>query len=249
MTGGCAPGRGLQSRLAATFGLALAIAGCAARDSLDNMAKTDPLEPLNRVFYKVNDVGDHYVLRPIAKGYVKATPRLLRTGAGHFFDNVGYPVVIVNDFLQGKLRQGGADSARFLLNSTVGVLGIFDPATEIGLTQHDEDLGQTLAVWGAPAGPFLMIPLIGPRTTTHLIGSLGDSYVSPLVNYHDSYVRWDLLIFQTIHRRSTLLQVDEEIRKAFDPYVFIRDAYLQNRAYLIYDGRVPEDELRPPDEE
>jgi phospholipid-binding lipoprotein MlaA len=225
------------------------MSGCTSLHSrLDQMAKTDPLEPVNRVMYKINDTGDKYVLRPVAKGYQKGTPRVIRMGVGHFFDNLTYPVVLVYDFLQGKLRQGGADTARFLFNSIVGLGGLFDPATEIGLAQHEEDFGQTLAVWGAPAGPFLMVPLLGPKTTTHLIGTLGDNIVSPVAQYNNSEVRIALLALQQIHRRSTLLGVDEEIRKAFDPYVFIRDAYLQNRNYQINDGNVSDDDLIPPDD-
>lgn len=242
--------RRAQLRLVlAVLGAVLGISGCAMRQKLDNMAQEDPLEPVNRVFYKVNDLGDRYVLRPVAKGYVRVTPRVFRLGATHFFDNLGYPVVVVNDFLQGKGRQGSADAARLLLNSTIGLLGILDPATDIGLAQHDEDFGQTLAVWGMPAGPFLMVPLVGPRTTTHALGSLGDNLVSPLHIYSDASVRSKLVVFQTIHRRSTFLQVDDEIRQSFDPYVFIRDAYLQNRNYLIHDGKVPEEELLPADED
>lgn len=238
----------------ATFGLVLAalltVGGCTSlRARVDNMAKTDPLEPVNRVMYKINDTGDQYVLRPVAKGYQKGTPRVVRLGVGHFFENLTYPVVFVNDFLQGKFRQGGADASRFIVNTIVGLGGLFDPATEIGLGLHDEDFGQTLAVWGAPAGPFLMVPLLGPRTTTHLIGSLTDNFVSPVAQYNNSEIRAGLLALQTIHRRSTLLGIDEEVRKAFDPYVFIRDAYLQNRNYQIHDGYVPEDDLIPPDEE
>jgi phospholipid-binding lipoprotein MlaA len=228
----------------------LLLAGCASTyQRLDNMAKTDPLEPVNRVMYRINDVGDRYALRPVAKGYQKAFPRVIRMGVGHFFDNLTYPLVFVNDFLQGKPRQGSADAARFLVNTIVGLGGLFDAASELGLAPHEEDLGQTLAVWGAPAGPFLMVPLLGPRTTTHLVGWFGESYISPVSQYNNSDVRTALLALQTIHRRSTLLSVDEELRKAFDPYVFIRDAYLQNRNYQIHDGNVPEDDLIPPDEE
>lgn len=236
-------------RIAVLATLVNTLAGCTTRERLDKMAQEDPLEKVNRVVYKVNDAGDRYVLRPVAKGYEKATPRALRIGATHFFDNLTGPVVIVNDFLQGKVRQGGADFARFAINTTVGLFGIFDPASDAGLVQHDEDLGQTLAVWGVPNGPFLMVPLLGPRTVNHLIGSLGDNYFSPIMRYSDSSVRPKVFIYQTVHRRSQLLAVDEEFRKAFDPYVFIRDAYLQNRNFLIHDGRVPEEELLPEEEE
>jgi phospholipid-binding lipoprotein MlaA len=228
--------------------LALSLAGCASRESLDRMAERDPLEKANRVVYAVNDFGDHYLVRPLAKGYEKITPRILRVGATHFFDNLGYPVVVINDFLQGKFRQGGTDLGRLVMNTSIGLLGVFDPATDVGLVQHDEDLGQTLAVWGMPNGPYLMVPFLGPRTFTHLVGSLGDNIYSPMFRYPDASLRSKLYIYQGLHRRSTLLAVDEEVRKAFDPYVFVRDAYLQNRSYLIHDGNVPDQDLLPEEE-
>ena len=141
----------------------------------------DPFEPVNRVIYKVNDFGDRYVARPVARAYEKATPGAFRLGASNFLDNLRYPITIVNDFLQGKVRQGGADFARFALNSTVGLLGLFDPATDMGLEKHDEDFGQTLAVWGVPEGPYLMVPVFGPYTVTSAVGDLADTQISPLV--------------------------------------------------------------------
>jgi phospholipid-binding lipoprotein MlaA len=146
------------------------------------------------------------------------------------------------------VRQGGADLTRFLLNSTVGLLGIFDPASDAGFPRHKEDLGQTLAVWGVPAGPYFMVPVFGPYTLGHGFGDLADTQVSPLTQYPDSSLTAKLGIFYMVHERYQLLDATEEVRAAFDPYIFVRDAYFQHRQYLIHDGNVPEDELFPEDE-
>jgi len=202
----------------------------------------DPFEPMNRAFFAFNDAGDRWVLRPVAKAWERSTPPPARRGASNFFGNLRYPITIVNQFLQGKFAEGGRDVARFLINTTVGLGGIFDPASEMGLRKNIEDFGQTLVVWGVPDGPFLMVPLVGPRTVTHAVGSLADLYVDPLVQWPDSSVSSKAGIVFVIHERSTLLGADQQVREAFDPYVFIRDAYLQNRRYRILDGQLPDDD-------
>jgi phospholipid-binding lipoprotein MlaA len=207
----------------------------------------DPFEPFNRVVYRVNDWGDRYIARPAAKAYEKGTPRAFRAGAGNFFDNLRYPITIVNDFLQGKVQQGGADLARFAINSTIGLGGLFDPANDIGLRAHDEDFGQTFAVWGVPEGPYLVLPIFGPYTVTSAVGDLAGTQVSLLIQMPDN-AAVGLWIWYLVHLRYGLLGVDEEVRNAFDPYIFVRDAYLQNRRYKVLDGNVPEDELFPEDE-
>jgi phospholipid-binding lipoprotein MlaA len=223
--------------------LPLILGACAAREAGERETNPDPLEPINRVMFTINDYGDRYIAEPIAKGYEKASPRAVRMGASNFLENLRYPITIVNDFLQGKFRQGGADLTRFLMNSTVGLLGIFDPATEAGFPEHDEDLGQTLAVWGVPAGPYLMVPVFGPYTLGHGLGALADTQASLLTQYPDSSLTGKLGALYLVHERYELLDVTEEVRAAFDPYIFVRDAYFQNRAYKIHDGNVPEDEL------
>lgn len=225
----------------------LSLGGCAARQAEER--NPDPLEPVNRAVYRFNDVADRYVAKPAAKTYKKILPHVVRTHTTSFFNNLLYPITVVNDFLQGKVRQGGADLARFAVNTTVGIIGIFDPATDMGLEAHDEDFGQTLAVWGVPDGPYLMVPIFGPRTLSHAVGSLADTQVSILVQYDDSSVRSKVGLWYMVHKRHQLLELDEEIEKAFDPYLFIRDAYFQNRQFLIYDGEVPEEEWYPEDEE
>lgn len=224
------------------------LCGCAAQNGAERQAPNpDPFEPVNRVIYKVNDFGDRYLAKPVARAYEKGTPQAVRIGANNFFENLRYPITIVNDFLQGKVRQGGADFARFLVNSTVGLGGLFDPAADMGLKFHDEDFGQTLSVWGVPQGPYLMIPVFGPYTVSSAVGDLAGTQVSLLIQAPDEAAT-ALWLWYLVHWRYSVLGADEEIQRAFDPYAFIRDAYLQNRLYKIYDGNVPEDEMYPEDE-
>lgn len=237
------------SRLVAQIFIAAVLCGCASKQGAEREPPDpDPFEPFNRVMYKVNDFGDRYLARPVAKTYEKVTPRVLRTGASNFLDNLRYPITIINDFLQGKFRQGGADLARMALNSTLGVLGLFDPATDAGLKEHDEDFGQTFAVWGIPDGPYLMVPIFGPYTVTSLIGDLAGTQVSPLVQSPENGAALALWAWYLVDARYRLLPIDEEIQRAFDPYIFVRDTYLQNHRYKIHDGQVPEEELLPEDD-
>jgi phospholipid-binding lipoprotein MlaA len=217
------------------------VQGCAS--TKDSQPNVDPFEPVNRVIYQVNDVADRYVLRPVARGYNWVTPDPARTGIGNFFDNITYPVTIVNDLLQAKWSQAGSDTMRFLTNTTFGLLGFMDVATDAGLDRHDEDFGQTFAHWGIPAGPYIMLPLFGPRTARSGIGMLFDVQVNPLVQLSNTSVRDKLLILWFIESRAALVGPDEAIRDAFDPYLFLRDAYLQNRQFLINDGAESDDEF------
>jgi len=224
---------------------ALLSAGCASTPARPPAEAYDPLEPVNRVMYRVNDLGDRYLLRPVASGYQRGLPPPIRAGVRNVFSNLLYPVTIANGFLQGKFRQCGRDGARFLLNSTVGLAGLFDPATRLGLAENDEDFDQTLAVWGAGEGPYLVIPVFGPRTLRHLVGDTVDAPLTPFVGIADGSVDVTLgawLIYQ-VDNRSRLLDADQQVYEAFDPYAFVRDAYLQNRRYLALDGEVPEDDL------
>lgn len=231
-------------RVAGVLLAGLALAGCATRGATNADEAYDPIEPFNRAMYRFNDLGDRYVLRPVASGYERALPRQLRSGIRNVFSNMLYPVTIANDLLQGKFRQCGRDGARFLLNSTVGLAGLFDPATRIGLTENDEDFDQTLAVWGAAEGPYLMIPIFGPRTLRHLVGDTVDAPLTPFLNIANGDVDLTLgawLLWQ-VDNRSRLLDADKLVYESFDPYIFVRDTYLQNRRYRALDGNVPEDD-------
>ena len=184
------------------------VQGCASTKEQPNV---DPFEPVNRVIYSVNDVADTYVLRPVARGYNWVTPEPARNGIGNFFDNLTYPVTIVNDLLQAKWGQAGSDTLRFLTNSTFGLFGFMDVATDAGLERHDEDFGQTFAKWGIPAGPYIMLPLFGPRTARSGIGTLFDVQVNPLVQLSNTSVRDKLLILWFIESRAALVGPDEAI--------------------------------------
>jgi phospholipid-binding lipoprotein MlaA len=202
----------------------------------------DPWEPLNRGIYAVNSGLDKVTLKPLSKGYKKITPNFLRRGISNFFANLGTPLTIVNNLLQGKAHDALSDTARLVMNSTLGIGGLFDPASSVGLEEHDEDFGQTLAKWGVPAGPYMMIPILGPRTLRDAVTIPLDIFLDPLSHYENSSVRDKLWILKAIQLRAKLLAVESTIEKAFDPYVTIREAYLQNRAFLIYDGDPPEED-------
>lgn len=222
--------------------MGLMLAGCATREITTTTEAFDPIEPVNRVIFRVNDIGDKYLLRPVASGYERAFPIQLRTGVRNVFSNLLYPVTIANAFLQGKFSQTGRDGARFLLNSTVGLAGIFDPATRIGLMENDEDFDQTMAVWGIGEGPYLVIPIFGPRTLRHFGGDVVDAPLTPFLDITDGEVDLTLaawVLFQ-VDNRSRLLDADKQVFESYDPYIFVRDAYLQNRRYLALDGNVPE---------
>ena len=229
------------------------LAGCAAAPALEGGAPdstvddgaqpagdaADPLESINRVTYRFNDTLDHWVLRPVAKSYQAVTPRPLRKGVSNFFDNLLTPIDIANSLLQAKFAAALSETGRLLLNSTLGIGGIFDPATDAGLDEHDEDFGQTLAVWGVPAGPYLVLPLLGPSTMRDAPALYADVQLAPLTHYDNSSVRDKLLVLYGINTRERLLATDRAVRNALDPYVFVREAYLQNRTYVIHDGNPP----------
>jgi phospholipid-binding lipoprotein MlaA len=203
----------------------------------------DPFEAINRPIYKFNDITDKFLLRPLGKGYNFITPRPVRTGIGNFYDNITYPVTIVNSLLQGKGTQAIYDLNRFLFNSVFGVLGFVDVASSRGFPRHDEDFGQTFAKWGIPQGPYIVIPLLGPSTVRDGIGILGNVRVNPLIQMDNRSVRDKLLILWTIETRAALIGPDELVQDAFDPYLFVRDAYLQNRQFLINDSSTPTEEF------
>ncbi len=250
-------GPGLALRATIIF-LALMLTACAARnateqaespDPTEQPENPDPIERVNRGIYQFNVFADTWVLRPIARGYEWLFPPIFRTGFNNFFENLGTPVDALNALLQGKFLQGFSDVGRFAMNTTFGLAGFLDPATSAGLVKHDEDFGQTLGVWGVPEGPYLMIPFFGPRTFRSGFGSTVDLFTSPLFSINDSSIRWGLFIADKIHARSTLLGFDQELKRAFDPYAFIRDSYLQNREYLLYDSDPPEEEFFLDEEE
>jgi phospholipid-binding lipoprotein MlaA len=226
----------------ACFGLLLLTAGCANTPPYEE--PSDPLEPVNRVIYRFNDVVDRAVFKPVAKGYQKITPTPVQTGVGNFFSNLWDPVVIVNDVLQGKLTQGASDTARVVFNSTFGVLGLIDVATPMGHPKHDEDFGQTFAVWGAGEGWYLVLPILGPSTVRDAVGLVPEYALDPvtrLTRHDEIRARNSLYVLRITDKRARLLGASK-IRDtaALDEYLFTRAAYRQYRWSLIYDGNPPQ---------
>jgi len=220
------------------------LAGCATTSGEPQEAQWDPIEPVNRGVFKFNRTADKLVLRPIAKGYQTVAPVPIRRSVGHFFYNLEMPIVFVGDMLQAKPQAAGQDALRFLINSTIGIGGLLDVATKLGIDKNREDFSQTFASWGAGDGPYLMVPLLGPYTFRHGVGRLLDLLLHPLYHYEDSSVRDKLWALNIIDIREGLIGADAALDNALDPYLALRDAYYQNRRSLIYDGDPPlDDEL------
>jgi phospholipid-binding lipoprotein MlaA len=216
---------------------ALLLSGCATIPS----GKADPRDPwegFNRASYKFNDALDRAIAKPVAKGYKKVTPRVVRTGVSNFFSNLGSITTVFNDVLQGKMKQAGQDSGRFLLNSTLGLAGLFDPASAAGIERNDEDFGQTLGKWGVKSGPYLMLPILGPSTVRDTVGRLPDQFTSPVNYLQDDSTRYIIDGVGFVDMRASLLDLDAQIEKSYDKYAFIRNAWLQRREYKVTDGNV-----------
>ena len=213
------------------------LTGCA---STANNPK-DPYEGFNRAMFSVNE-GIDVVAKPIAQGYDAAAPLPVKAGIGNFFGNIYDVWTAVNNLLQGKGGDAMSDLGRVLINTTVGIGGVFDVASEMGLEKHAEDFGQTLAVWGVPEGDYLYWPLIGPRTTRDTFGWMVDAAADPVWRVDDVALRNSLVGVSFIDLRASLLPTDKVVEQAaFDKYNYIRDAYLQNRRSAVRDGN-PEKE-------
>ena len=214
---------------------ALLLGGCAGAHN-----PNDPLEPFNRGIYRFNDAVDKAVLKPVAKGYSAAMPAFGKTMVSNFFSNLDDVVVTANDLLQFKLAQGLSDGTRFLVNSTIGVFGLFDVASTAGLKKHYEDFGQTLGKWGVGNGPFIVIPILGPSTLRDGIGLYVDTYPNPTYQIEHIRTRNQLYLTNGINRRAALLDQEKILDEAMiDRYEFIRDSYLQYRKNQVYDGNPP----------
>lgn len=221
--------------------LALAMGGCASVPAEDR-TESDPWEPMNRSLYSFNRGLDKVTTKPLARGYEKIVPRPVRTGVTNFFKNLRTPASSINNFLQGKPERGFSELGRFVFNSTLGVGGIFDIATAGGLEAHPEDFGQTAAVWGVPDGPYVMIPLLGPSTLRDAVLFPLSVVTNPLYHYDNTSVRDKLRILRVIELRARLLPLESTLEESKDPYITLRESYLQNREYEIYDGEPPEDD-------
>ena len=229
------------TRTGATLLLASLLGACASVPA-EQRTDSDPWEPLNRTLYSVNTAVDNVSLRPLAKGYDKVMPRPVRNSVSHFMDNLVTPASAVNNFLQGKPAYGFTELARFVFNSTLGIAGLFDVATAGGLEARPEDFGQTAAVWGVPSGPYVMLPLLGPKTLRDAVMMPLDILSNPLYHYEVTSVRDKLTVLRIIDLRYRLLAVDKLLEGSKDKYITTRESYLQNRTYEVYDGYPPEDD-------
>jgi phospholipid-binding lipoprotein MlaA len=201
----------------------------------------DPLEPMNRAIFEFNEIVDDNVLKPIAKGYKYVTPDPVEVGISNFFSNLGEIGTITNDLLQLKFAQAGRDTMRFFLNSTLGIFGIFDVATPLGLSKNKEDFGQTLGFWGVPDGPYLVLPFLGPSSFRDGPSMIVDYELSPVEQLHHEE-RQVLQTLDIVDTRARLLRATKILDTAAkDKYIFIRESYLQKRESQVNDGNVKEE--------
>ena len=238
-------------RIAFVIALMVSLAACSSVPNQDFAAadgeaaapvakNPDPWEGFNRQMYRFNDVLDRAILKPAAKGYKAVTPDPVEHGVTNVFANLGEVSTILNSVLQWKWKSAAHSTGRFVVNSTIGLVGILDVAQRVGLEKTDgEDFGQTLATWGVGSGPFVVLPFFGPSTIRDGLGSAVDWYVDPVTHVEDTEANYALKALRTVDARARLLEVEE--LASGDRYSFIRDAYLQRRDYLINDGAVEDD--------
>lgn len=238
--------RGVFAKLSVAvivFVTAAMLSACASTQVADETGTPDPYEDWNRKFYAFNDALDKAILAPASRAYVEVTPAPARHGVRNFFDNLAYPEVFINDFLQGKVEQGFEDVGRFVINSTFGLGGLIDFAGGLGFSRNEEDFGQTFAVWGFDSGAYFDLPFLGPNTARDASG-IPPGTVTNLLFYANSIVTFPLGLLKIVDRRASLdpaIRIRDET--ALDPYVFQREAYLQRRRHLIHDGDPPLDDL------
>lgn len=224
----------------------LTLGGCATTQSNHN--SNDPIEPLNRGIYRFNDTLDKVVVKPVARAYDKVTPEPVQNMVRNFFSNLDDIVVTINDLLQLKFAQAASDSARVVFNSTFGIFGLFNFADH--LEKHNEDFGQTLGYWGIGSGPYIVLPFFGPSNLRDSAGLFVDSMTNPLEEYEPVSTRNKLYAAKIISLRTDLLKHEEVLdAAAIDRYAFIRDAYLQHRQSLVYDGDPPRKKKYDDDDE
>ena len=217
------------------IGAVLLLTGCATSGN-----PKDPIEGFNRAMFAINDGVDQAVIRPVAVGYDTVVPNPLKKGVTNFFGNIADLFIGVNNLLQGKVSNGFSDFGRVLLNSTVGLLGLIDVASDVGMEKHNEDFGQTFGRWGIGSGAYVVLPLLGPSTVRDTVGQIADSNTNPIPHIDDVSVRNSLMALGLIDKRASFLAADKVVEAAaLDKYSYIRDAYLQRRRSLVYDGNPP----------
>jgi phospholipid-binding lipoprotein MlaA len=212
-------------------------AGCATTGEGD---PRDPLEPLNRKIYRFNEVVDDAVARPVATAYRDYVHEEIRNRVRNFFSNIGDLWIGANDFLQGKFFDGFEDWARFVFNSTFGIFGIHDVASDMGIEKRNEDFGQTLGRWGLGEGPYLVLPILGSSDMRDAVGTGVDIYVDPVGDFRPIRLRNSAVALRLVQTRADLLDASRILEQAaLDKYIFQRDAYLQRRRSLVHDGSPP----------
>jgi phospholipid-binding lipoprotein MlaA len=200
----------------------------------------DPFEGFNRSVDTLNQKLDKFILKPVAQTYVAVLPGFMRQGVNNFFDNIADAITSVNNLLQAKPKEAASDAARVLINTTVGVLGLFDVATDMGFQRHDEDFGQTFGRWGVGPGPYLVLPFYGPSTVRDAAGLIVNFQVDPVSNLDDNTTRNALSGGRIVDRRAELLDLSDSLEGvALDNYAFVRDAFLARRRSKVYDGDPP----------
>ena len=215
----------------------LVLSGCA---TTGGGRADDPFEPVNRAMYAINEPIDKHVLKPIAQAWVDYVPVIIRTGVSNYFNNIDDLFSAVNGLLQGKLDKAGNDFARVMVNSVPGILGLIDVASDLGIPRGEEDFGQTFGYWGFPQGPYLYVPVFGPTTVRDGTGFVLRVLWSPTTEIPDVAVRNVIYGLGGIDLRAGALGASSLISEAsLDPYTFVRRAYLQRRAFLVYDGNPP----------
>ncbi len=221
--------------------------GCAStpKSNDQHLDPVDPHEEINRKAYDFTDRIDRVVFMPIVNSYIDYVPNAAQRSIGNFYDNLSYPNVVLNDFLQGKVRQGFQDTLRFAINSTIGLFGLFDMATHMGLQEHNEDFGQTLGVWGVTPGSYLFIPLLGPSSQRDVTGIPFGVFTNVLFYAGiivGAPVTIPLTFLGAVDKRARLvgpMRIRDEA--AIDPYLFVREASMQQREFLVHDGKLPLD--------
>ncbi|MFT4654189.1 MAG: phospholipid-binding lipoprotein MlaA [Kangiellaceae bacterium] len=242
----------------ATLLLVLASTGCASNSSVQAQSQIskeadsalvessipsstvskvwDPLEPINRLVWDFNyEILDRFLVKPLTQGYVAVTPQPIRTGLLNAAKNIEEPVYFLNNLLQGKGKDSATSIARFALNSTIGVLGVFDVATAMGFERKNESFGEVLGVWGAGTGPYLMLPALGPSDIRSFTGRVVDGYVWPNTVIADPYLITALVV-SVLETRASLLDQEQVLKRSLDQYLFVRDAYFQRLEFKVTDG-------------
>lgn len=219
----------------------LVLGGCASNPELAD--PRDPLEGFNRAMFSLNDMLDRALFRPLAEGYQLIVPAPVDKGVTNFFNNLEDVTTAINNLLQFKIGRAANDLGRVLVNTTLGIGGLFDVASNMDLPRHEEDFGQTLGTWGVASGPYLVLPIIGSTSGRDAVGVVVDWFTDPLTYVQDDTLRWSLRGLDFVDTRADLLSASRVVdQAALDPYAFVRDAYLQRRRSSVYDGNPPPEE-------